>query len=53
MTNENIASATDLLKVRKYYKLNGLKWLDAIKDKKEQQQGMEALVISGMALRGL
>ncbi|GJN75813.1 hypothetical protein PLICBS_009919 [Purpureocillium lilacinum] len=53
VTDENIDAATDLAKVRKYYKLNGLDWLDAIKDDKERRAEMETLVLGGMALRGV
>ncbi|KAI5459103.1 kinase binding protein CGI-121-domain-containing protein [Mariannaea sp. PMI_226] len=52
-TNETIATATDLPKVRKYYKLNGLKWLDDIKDDKIKNREMETLILNGMALRGV
>ncbi|RBR24742.1 uncharacterized protein FIESC28_02515 [Fusarium coffeatum] len=53
ITDEQISTATDLPKVRKYYKLNGLKWLDDIKDEKVKQKEMESLVIGAMALRGV
>ncbi|KAF4971230.1 hypothetical protein FZEAL_9898 [Fusarium zealandicum] len=53
ITDEQIATATDLPKVRKYYKLNGLKWLDDIKDDKVRKREMESLVIGAMALRGV
>lgn len=52
-TDENIHAATDLVKIRKYYKLNGLKWLEAIKDDKEMRLEMEVLAIGSMAIRGL
>ena len=53
VTDENLASAADLPKIRKYYKLNGLNWLDGIKDDAVRQKEMETLVIGAMALRGL
>lgn len=53
VTDENIAAATDVSKVRKYYKLNGLNWLEGIKDEKEKRKEMEVLVLSAMALRGI
>ncbi|KAF7551943.1 hypothetical protein G7Z17_g4648 [Cylindrodendrum hubeiense] len=53
ITDDNISAATDLAKVRKYYKLNGLKWLDDIKDEKLKLKEVETLVIGGMALRGV
>ncbi|RSM00388.1 EKC/KEOPS complex subunit [Fusarium oligoseptatum] len=53
VTDEQIATASDVAKVRKYYKLNGLKWLDEIKDDNVRQKEMESLVISAMALRGV
>ncbi|CAF3535626.1 unnamed protein product [Fusarium graminearum] len=53
ITDEQISIATDVPKVRKYYKLNGLKWLDDIQDEKVKQKEMESLVIGAMALRGV
>lgn len=53
VTDENLASAADLPKIRKYYKLNGLSWLDGIKDDAVRQKEMETLVVGAMALRGL
>ncbi|KAH7231949.1 hypothetical protein NW759_013261 [Fusarium solani] len=53
VTDEQIATTSDVAKVRKYYKLNGLKWLDEIKDDNVRQREMESLVISAMALRGV
>lgn len=52
-TDENIATTADVAKIRKYYKLNGLKWLDDIKDDKVQKKEMESLVVSAIALRGV
>ncbi|KAM0262770.1 hypothetical protein ACHAQJ_001564 [Trichoderma viride] len=52
-TDENIASITDVRTVRKNYKLNGLAWLDTIKDELVKQEEVERLVLGGMALRGL
>ena len=51
-SDDNIAIATNLTTVRKYYKLNGMNWLDGIKDQVEQRKEMELLVVSAMALRG-
>lgn len=53
VTDENIAAATDLPKVRKYYKLNGLPWLDAIKDETQKRAEMDTLIVSALALRGI
>ncbi|KAK7430989.1 hypothetical protein QQZ08_002519 [Neonectria magnoliae] len=53
LTDDHISAATDISKVRKYYKLNGLKWLDDIKDEKAKRKEMETLVLGGMALRGV
>ncbi|KND91045.1 EKC/KEOPS complex subunit [Tolypocladium ophioglossoides CBS 100239] len=53
VTDDNIAAATDIAKVRKYYKLNGLSWVEAIKDEKERRTELEMLILSGMALRGV
>lgn len=51
-TDDNLAPATDLTKVKKYYKLNGLPWLDALEES-EKRKEMETLVLGAMALRGL
>lgn len=53
LTDEEIGAATDWAKVRKYYKLNGLAWLDAIKDDKEKRRQLDGLVLGAMALRGV
>jgi len=52
-SDANIALVTDLPKIRKYYKLNGLGWLDAIKDEKKKFSALNNLIISSIALRGL
>ena len=52
-TNDALASSTDMSKVSKYYKLNGLNWLDRIKDHAARQKEAEMLVVGAMALRGL
>ncbi|KAI1632506.1 CGI-121-domain-containing protein [Biscogniauxia mediterranea] len=50
-----LASFTDWPKVRKYYKLNGVAHLDALKDKDERlrRRESEMLVLGSMALKGL
>lgn len=53
VTDQNIRAATDLAKVRKYYKLNGLDWLDAIKDEQQWRSETEMLILNAMALRGV
>lgn len=53
LTDENLTAVTDLSKLRKYYKLNGLKWLDDIKDATVKRKETEMLVLGGMALRGV
>lgn len=53
VTDDNIAPGTDISKVRKYYKLDGLNWLDSIKDETEKRKEVEILVLSAMAIRGL
>jgi EKC/KEOPS complex subunit CGI121/TPRKB len=53
LTDENIATVTDTAKVSKYYKLNGLNWLDGIKDSAAKQKETEMLILGGMALRGV
>jgi EKC/KEOPS complex subunit CGI121/TPRKB len=52
-TVANIAAVTDTSKIRKYYKLNGLGWLDAIKDDKTKCSALDTLIVSSIALRGL
>ncbi|CAH0057732.1 unnamed protein product [Clonostachys solani] len=53
VTDENIAPATDNSKVAKYYKLNGLSWLDAIKDQSQKRKEVETLVVGTLAVRGI
>lgn len=53
VTDENIAAVTDLPKVRKYYRLNGLNWFENIQDEQAKRREMEMLVLSAMALRGV
>jgi EKC/KEOPS complex subunit CGI121/TPRKB len=53
VTDEYIAPGTDMAKVSKYYKLNGLAWLDSIKEGSLKRQEMEALILGAMALRGV
>lgn len=52
-TDENIAAITDLAKVSKYYKLNGLSWLDKIENPAAKHKELEMLVLSTMALKGI
>ncbi|KAI3324661.1 CGI-121-domain-containing protein [Xylariaceae sp. AK1471] len=52
-TDETLSELTDWGRVRKYYKLNGVGWLDGIKDPAVKNREMDVLVMSGMALRGL
>ncbi|KAL6871623.1 CGI-121 domain-containing protein [Trichoderma longibrachiatum] len=52
-TDETIQTITDVRTVRKSYKLNGLAWLDAIKDELVKRQEIERLILGGMALRGV
>lgn len=53
VTDDNIGAATDIAKVRKYYKLNGLGWVEAIKDERERRAELEMLILGAMALRGI
>jgi len=53
LTDEELAKTTDWAKVRKYYKLNGVPVLEAIKDEESKKKEMERLVIMAMALREL
>ncbi|RYP80440.1 hypothetical protein DL769_002467 [Monosporascus sp. CRB-8-3] len=52
-SDEVLSGTTDWAKVRKYYKLNGIGWLDGIKDESLKRREMEMLVLGSMALRGL
>ncbi|EEY23814.1 CGI121 [Verticillium alfalfae VaMs.102] len=52
-SDDELAVSTDWTKVKKYYKLNGLPWLDAIKDEQERKLQMDDLVLGAMALRGV
>ncbi|CAI4218449.1 unnamed protein product [Parascedosporium putredinis] len=51
-TDENIASVTDWTKVRKYYKLNGIGWLDKMPEPEKKAEA-EVLVLGSIALRGV
>ena len=53
LTDDTLAGVTDLSKIRKYYKLNGLKWVEDIKDDKVKKKEIEMLVLGAMALRGV
>lgn len=53
VTEENIAAITDLAKISKYYKLNGLNWLDKIDNQSAKHKELEMLVLGSMALRGV
>ncbi|KAI0509074.1 kinase binding protein CGI-121-domain-containing protein [Xylaria bambusicola] len=52
-TDETLSALTDWGRVRKYYKLNGMGWLDGIKDAGAKNREMGTLVMGGMALRGV
>ncbi|OTA68411.1 CGI-121-domain-containing protein [Hypoxylon sp. EC38] len=53
-TDETLQSSlTDWPKVRKYYKLNNVGWLDGVKDEILKRREMEMLVVGSMALRSL
>ncbi|KAI1202903.1 kinase binding protein CGI-121-domain-containing protein [Nemania serpens] len=52
-TDETLAALTDWARVRKYYKLNGVSWLDRMKDPVLKQREMNMLVTSSMALKGV
>ncbi|KAI1128733.1 kinase binding protein CGI-121-domain-containing protein [Nemania abortiva] len=52
-TDEALAELTDWGRVRKYYKLNGVSWLDGIKDPAAKTGEMNMLIMGGMALRGV
>ncbi|RYP23831.1 hypothetical protein DL765_000908 [Monosporascus sp. GIB2] len=52
-SDEVLSGTTDWAKVRKYYKLNSIGWLDGIKDESLKRREMEMLVLGSMALRGV
>ncbi|KAI1259198.1 CGI121 protein [Xylariaceae sp. FL1019] len=52
-TDEVLQSMTDHSKIRKYYKLNGMGWLDGIKDDNIKRHETEMLIVGGIALRGV
>ncbi|KAI0158293.1 kinase binding protein CGI-121-domain-containing protein [Xylariaceae sp. FL1272] len=52
-TDSVLQSMTDHSKIRKYYKLNGMGWLDGIKDEDAKRHETEMLIIGGIALRGV
>lgn len=52
-SDEILSEITDWTKVRKYYKLNGIGWMDAIKDESLKRREMEMLVLGSIALRGV
>ncbi|KAI0451976.1 kinase binding protein CGI-121-domain-containing protein [Xylaria acuta] len=52
-TDEMLSELTDWGRVRKYYKLNGLGWLDGFKDEAAKNRELDMLVMGGMALRGV
>ncbi|KAI8622951.1 CGI-121-domain-containing protein [Xylariaceae sp. FL1651] len=52
-TDDTLSGLTDWGLVRKYYKLNGVSWLDGMKDDIVKRSETDTLIMSGMALRGL
>ncbi|KAI1799024.1 CGI-121-domain-containing protein [Daldinia bambusicola] len=54
-TDEVLARSglTDWAKVRKYYKLGGVGWLDGVRDEERRRRESEMLVLGSMALRSL
>ncbi|CAJ2500760.1 Uu.00g036130.m01.CDS01 [Anthostomella pinea] len=53
LDDKTLSGFTDWSKIRKYYKLNGVGWVDALKDVGVKSKEMEMLVLGGMSLRGL
>ncbi|KAI1155493.1 kinase binding protein CGI-121-domain-containing protein [Nemania diffusa] len=51
--DQTLEELTDWGRVRKYYKLNGVSWLDKIKDPAAKNREMNMLIMGGMALRGV
>ncbi|KAI0855537.1 kinase binding protein CGI-121-domain-containing protein [Xylaria cubensis] len=52
-TDETLSELTDWGRVRKYYKLNGMSWLDGMKDEAAKHRELDVLVMGSMALRGV
>ncbi|KAF2993721.1 hypothetical protein E8E14_001022 [Neopestalotiopsis sp. 37M] len=52
-SDEELAKSTDWPKLRKYHKLNGVNYVEGIKDAEAKRKELEILVVSAMALRGL
>lgn len=53
LSDEEIAKSTDWQKIRKYYSLNAVPALAAVKDEEVRLREMERLAVMKMALRGL
>ncbi|KAI1864062.1 uncharacterized protein JN550_009082 [Neoarthrinium moseri] len=52
-SDDELARLTDWLKLRKYHKLNGVNYVEGIKDEQTKKRELELLVVSAMSLRGL
>lgn len=52
-SDDELAKLTDWPKLRKYHKLNGVSYVEGIKDEEVKRKELELLVVSAMALRGL
>lgn len=52
-SDEELAKLTDWPKLRKYHKLNGISYIEAMKDEEAKKKELELSVVSAMALRGL
>jgi EKC/KEOPS complex subunit CGI121/TPRKB len=52
-SDEGLAKLTDWPKLRKYHKLNGVGYVEDIKNEEAKRKELELLVVSAMALRGL
>lgn len=52
LSDDELSALTDWPKLRKYHKLNGVAYLEGIKDEQAKKKELEMLVISAMALRG-
>ncbi|KAH6651669.1 CGI121 protein [Truncatella angustata] len=52
-SDDEIAKLTDWPKLRKYHKLNGVNYVEGIKDEEVKRKELGLLVVSAMALRGL
>lgn len=52
LTDDTISTISDWSKIRKFYKLNGLDWLDDLPQDRKMHE-MEMIILGSMAVRGV